>query len=469
MERTQPEAPICRVDPFTRLEILDEKERPVLGSSEQDLTSETQTRLQTQHLEHPRGLPRLCTAYETAHALLRNAILTKLLCPQYSSRFKLSLPKGILLSASNLEDCDILVQAMKDDINHFISCRCVTVLPEDLLETSTGKKQLDLYDLFRRCKSGPDFVILYFKNLPEWCPHREGGGGWHQSNSYDEDSSIKLRKMAQLLTLMDSMRTDSEPEHEKLLIIASSDSFQKVDSALRRPGRFEHEISLEDPDAGARFRKLHELLSQHELSSSLSNCIRYISSNMPTLNCDQVSLGDVNDVREWTRKYLIAFYSVKHIQLEATPEQELDRFIALIQKLTGCSITMLQNIMGDAVINSFNQNRNEIHVEDLLTTSPRNGVKHMDEFKPVTWDSIGGIPEAKSRLKEAIEWPLRYGSYFQKLNLTPPKGVLLFGPPGCSKTMLVRAAATALKTTFISLSGADIMSPYVGEAERQLR
>ena len=65
-----------------------------------------------------------------------------------------------------------------------------------------------------------------------------------------------------------------------------------------------------------------------------------------------------------------------------------------------------------------------------------------------------------------MEWPLKHSEAFERMGLPSPRGVLLYGPPGCCKTTLVRAAATACHTTFLSVSGAQVFSPYVGDAER---
>ncbi|GAB4813702.1 hypothetical protein N2152v2_000748 [Parachlorella kessleri] len=91
------------------------------------------------------------------------------------------------------------------------------------------------------------------------------------------------------------------------------------------------------------------------------------------------------------------------------------------------------------------------------------------DVAPVAWEDIGGLEGVKQKLRQAVEWPLQHADAFQRLGLTPPRGVLLHGPPGCSKTTLARAAATASGATFIALSGAQLYSMYVGEGEAALR
>jgi SpoVK/Ycf46/Vps4 family AAA+-type ATPase len=91
------------------------------------------------------------------------------------------------------------------------------------------------------------------------------------------------------------------------------------------------------------------------------------------------------------------------------------------------------------------------------------------EPAPLTWDDIGGLEDVKRRLRQAVEWPLQHADAFARLGLRPPRGVLLHGPPGCSKTCLARAAAHASGATLIPLSGAQLFSMYLGEGERTLQ
>ncbi|XP_022235036.1 spermatogenesis-associated protein 5-like protein 1 [Limulus polyphemus] len=90
------------------------------------------------------------------------------------------------------------------------------------------------------------------------------------------------------------------------------------------------------------------------------------------------------------------------------------------------------------------------------------------DVKPVNWSEIGGLEQVKRRIQIAVEWPLLYPEAFARMGISKPRGVLLFGPPGCCKTTLVRAAATNCHATFLSVSGAQIFSPLVGDSERAI-
>lgn len=91
------------------------------------------------------------------------------------------------------------------------------------------------------------------------------------------------------------------------------------------------------------------------------------------------------------------------------------------------------------------------------------------EVPNVTWDDVGGLEEMKKRLIEAVEWPLKYTAVFAQAKVRPPKGILLTGPPGCGKTLLVKALAHESEVNFISVKGPELMSKYVGESERGIR
>ncbi len=91
------------------------------------------------------------------------------------------------------------------------------------------------------------------------------------------------------------------------------------------------------------------------------------------------------------------------------------------------------------------------------------------ESPNVHWGDVGGLASLKERLTEAVEWPLKYPHLFEKGGVTPPKGILLVGPPGCGKTLIAKAIATESQTNFLSVKGPALMSKWVGESEKGLR
>jgi len=91
------------------------------------------------------------------------------------------------------------------------------------------------------------------------------------------------------------------------------------------------------------------------------------------------------------------------------------------------------------------------------------------EVPSVNWADVGGLTDVKQELQEAVEWPIKKPEVFTKVGIRPPKGILLFGPPGCGKTMLARAVATESEANFISIKGPELFSKWVGESEKAIR
>jgi transitional endoplasmic reticulum ATPase len=91
------------------------------------------------------------------------------------------------------------------------------------------------------------------------------------------------------------------------------------------------------------------------------------------------------------------------------------------------------------------------------------------EVPQVRWDEVGGLKEIKQQLMESVEWPLKKPEVFTKMGIKPPRGILLYGPPGCGKTLLARAVATESEANFISIKGPEIFSKWVGESEKAIR
>jgi transitional endoplasmic reticulum ATPase len=91
------------------------------------------------------------------------------------------------------------------------------------------------------------------------------------------------------------------------------------------------------------------------------------------------------------------------------------------------------------------------------------------EVPAVRWTDIGGLESVKQELIEAVEWPLKFPEAFEAINTRPPRGVLLFGPPGTGKTMLAKAIATESEANFISIKGPELLSKYIGESEKAIR
>ncbi|NIO20089.1 MAG: AAA family ATPase, partial [Candidatus Aenigmarchaeota archaeon] len=91
------------------------------------------------------------------------------------------------------------------------------------------------------------------------------------------------------------------------------------------------------------------------------------------------------------------------------------------------------------------------------------------EIPKVKWTDIGGLEGVKETLKEVVQWPLQHPDAFDRVGIRPPKGVLLYGPPGSGKTLLAKAVANESDANFISIKGPEVLSKWVGESEKRVR
>lgn len=109
-----------------------------------------------------------------------------------------------------------------------------------------------------------------------------------------------------------------------------------------------------------------------------------------------------------------------------------------------------------------------IYVSDNTRIVISTDLTRIDEVE-IRYDDIGGLDKEIEKIREMVELPLKYPELFQRLGIDPPKGVILYGPPGCGKTLLARAVATESEANFFAINGPEITSKYYGESEAKLR
>jgi transitional endoplasmic reticulum ATPase len=221
----------------------------------------------------------------------------------------------------------------------------------------------------------------------------------------------------------------------KVIVIGATNIPNSIDPALRRPGRFDREISISIPDKKGRL----EILHIHTRGIPLS------------LDVDMEKLAEI------THGFVGA-------DLEALARE--------------AAMTALRKILPQ-----IDFEMSEIPYELLMSleVSMDNFMDAMKEVEPsairevfvevpdVKWDDVGGLEEIKEALKETVEWPLQYADLFKKADTKPPKGIILHGKPGTGKTYLAKALASESGVNFISVKGPQVLSKYIGESEKGVR
>jgi transitional endoplasmic reticulum ATPase len=231
-------------------------------------------------------------------------------------------------------------------------------------------------------------------------------------------------------TTMDGLKARGE-----VIVIGATNRPDSLDQALRRPGRFDREIEIGVPDKNDR----KEILNIH---------VR----NMP-LHKDV----DVTEIANVTHGYTGADLSL--LSKEAAIKA-LRRVLPLLN--------IEEETLSPQVLESMTVTRDDFF--NAMHEIQPSALREVYVERPsIKWSDIGGLQEIKREIQEAVELPLKKPEIFEKMGIRPIKGILLYGPPGTGKTMLAKAVANESEANFISISGAQALTKYVGESEKAVR
>jgi transitional endoplasmic reticulum ATPase len=221
-------------------------------------------------------------------------------------------------------------------------------------------------------------------------------------NGFTHSSSI----VAQLLVLMDGLESRGN-----VVVLATTSNPNKIDPALRRPGRFDKEVELNAPDEKDRVRLLEQLLTgvDHPL--------------------------DIKNLASLTNGYVVADLSLLVRQTLLMSTDSIREPAALLESLSKMVVA-------------------------------RSGGRFDSNL---SWDSLGGLHRLKAKIQESIINPILRRAELTEYGMYPPRGVLLYGPPGCSKTSIVKVMASTTGFAFYGISSAEIFSPMLGESEETIR
>ncbi|KAF9196842.1 hypothetical protein BGZ50_005916 [Haplosporangium sp. Z 11] len=340
-----------------------------------------------------------------------------LLYPDHIARLNIECPKGILLHGPPGVGKTLLVSV----VAHICQAHMVTIYGPEIFGPYVGESEEKLRQKFgeasRIAMADPRRpVMVFIDELDALTPHR------------NDSQAHESRVVAQLLTLMDGVASRG-----RIVVIAATNRPNSIDPALRRPGRFDREIRMEVPKEADRARIIKGLIKDmpHTLTESEINKLArmtngFVGADLEAL-CRESALGAVH-------RNII---SGKSMTIGATDETT-KVVMADFKKAFSANAPSLQRGFGVMV-------------------------------EPVQWTDIGGLESVKTQLRQAVEWPVLHKETFSRLGLKVPRGILLYGPPGCSKTTLVKAIATNSGASFLSVNGAALYSSFVGDSEKTIR
>ncbi|MBY9006720.1 MAG: CDC48 family AAA ATPase [Candidatus Lokiarchaeota archaeon] len=344
---------------------------------------------------------------------IREMVELPLKHPELFHRLNIDPPKGVLFYGPSGTGKTLMAKAVSQESNaHFI-----TINGPEIMSKFYGASEGRLREIFTEAEANAPSII-FIDEIDSIAPKRMETSG-----------EVERRVVSQLLSLLDGLRGRGE-----VIVVGATNTVNALDEALRRPGRFDREIEFRVPNVNGR----KEILQIHTRGMPLESDIDlevYAAITHGFVGADLMAV-----CRE------AAMFSLRRI----LPKIDLDEPIPsnIIQEL---------NIKNDDFIQAIN----------LVEPSAMREV--MVEIPNVAWDDVGGLESVKQELKEAVEWPLKYSKLFEKAGIRQLNGILLFGPPGCGKTLLAKAIATESECNFISIKGPEIFSKWVGESEKAVR
>jgi SpoVK/Ycf46/Vps4 family AAA+-type ATPase len=264
-----------------------------------------------------------------------------------------------------------------------------------------------------------------------------------------------------------------------LLVVGATNRAHALDAALRRPGRMDREIVMHPPGTAERLEILQTILTPQQaigapvakglpLHPSLlladadtgaANALIPRNGRCDLRKISELCVGYVGaDLAALCRE--AAMRGVERTSSSAAGAERRGRLgDGELSPITFDDFMYAMTRVGPSSLRQ--------HTQQQPSSSSSSSSSSSDDSSP--WDVVGGLEHVKKRLQQAVEWPLKHPQHYAKLGIRPPRGVLLYGPPGCSKTTLARVAASASAAAFLAFSGADIYSPYVGQAEAMVR
>ncbi len=333
-------------------------------------------------------------------------------------RLGIDPPKGVLLYGPPGTGKTLIAKAVANEAG----ANFYSIQGPEIMSKYYGQSEERLREKFEEAqKNAPS--VLFIDELDSIAPKREEVTG-----------EVERRVVAQLLTLMDGLSGRGQ-----VIVIGATNRDEAIDPALRRPGRFDREIEIGVPDRNGR----KEVLQIHTRGMPIEGSEE---------ERDQL-LGELADVthgfvgadlaalaREAAMKALRRY--LPEIDLEKPiPAETLEKMRVLPEDFKNALKEVEPSAMREVLV----------------------------EIPKINWTDVGGLADVKLKLREAVEMPLKDPDAFKRMGIKPPRGILLYGPPGSGKTLLAKAVANESEANFISIKGPEVMSKWVGESEKAVR
>jgi len=347
---------------------------------------------------------------------IREMVEIPLKYPEVFSRLGIEPPKGVLLFGPPGTGKTLIAKAVASESE----ANFILLNGPEIINKFYGESERKVREIFEEAeKNAPS--IIFIDEIDAIAPKRENVHG-----------EVERRVVSTLLTALDGLKSRG-----KVVVIAATNRPNSLDPALRRPGRFDREITIGVPGRRAR----EEILKIHTRNMPLKKDVK------------------LNRLAEITHGFVGA--DLAALCREAAINV-LRKVLPDLKKLKeGQNIP--EDLLNKLVINDKD------FKEALKSVRPSALREIMVESPNVSWEEIGGLDNIKQELKESVELPLKSPEVFKRLGIRPTRGILLYGPPGTGKTLLAKAIASVSESNFILVKGPELLDKFVGESEKGVR
>ncbi|CAI4034909.1 hypothetical protein SMKI_12G0450 [Saccharomyces mikatae IFO 1815] len=349
----------------------------------------------------------------------------------------------------------------------------ISISAPSVVSGMSGESEKKIRDLFDEAKSLAP-CLVFFDEIDAITPKRDGGA----------QREMEKRIVAQLLTSMDEL-TMEKTNGKPVIIIGATNRPDSLDAALRRAGRFDREICLNVPNEVSRLHILKKMSNNLKIDGII-DFAKLAKLTPGFVGADLKAL--VTAAGTCAIKRIFQTYANIQSPTSTTVDSLEDKMeIDEAANEDESSLKNTANIIDPlplSVVQQFIHNYPEplsdeklsllsIKYEDFLkalpTIQPTAKREGFATVPDVTWANVGALQRVRIELNMAIVQPIKRPELYEKVGISAPGGVLLWGPPGCGKTLLAKAVANESRANFISIKGPELLNKYVGESERSIR
>jgi transitional endoplasmic reticulum ATPase len=382
---------------------------------------------------------------DKAIQLMRELVELPLRFPELWTAAGVPTPKGVLLHGPPGCGKTLIANALVEETGAHV----VVVNGPEIMARKGGESEANLRQAFEEAmEKAPS--IIFMDELDSIAPKRDQAQG-----------ETEKRVVSQLLTLMDSLKPSSN-----VMVIGATNRPNVIESALRRPGRFDRELEIAIPDEDGRLEILKIKTKDMQISPDVDlfqisrDTHGYVGADLQqvtleaALQCIRSNIGSIDVDSE-----------------EPIPDEVLDKLLVdndhFLHALSVCDPSTLRD------------NKVEVRLSVLLRPLPFSGLSYSHNLRvcgsifrqvpDVKWADIGGLEDTKRELQEMVRYPIEHRGLFERFGMQASRGVLFYGPPGCGKTLMAKAIANECGANFISVKGPELLNMWFGGSEANVR